>query len=316
MDKAAIPESFFVDFSPHPTDFLQRPPVVVMGNIDGVHRGHQELVRRAVERARPGGHPVVVLTFSPHPVEVLNPKGGLKRIFPPADQQALLKRFGADGVYYQKFDAELAQTEALDFLDRYVVPELHPRAIVVGYNFRFGKNRSGDPKTLEKWGKERGVEIEIVPAMKAGDEVISSSLIRAHLQQGEVDRAGELLGFPFFIRGVVTTGSQRGRALGFPTANIDCPKTLLPHSGVYATRVKVGGQGFPAVSHLGNVPTFGDERVRLETFVLDFSGELYEQEVVVEFLKKIRDVKKFSGVEELRQQIEKDVAEARKLHRK
>jgi len=305
---------FFVEFSPQRLDFLPTDPVVIIGNLDGVHRGHRQLVEKALELGS-NRRPVVALTFSPHPVEVLTPDAGLKHIFSPTDQQYLLKSLGVSGVYYQKFDLQLARMEPRDFLNQCLRPELHPYAVVVGFNFRFGKDRKGGPEDLESWGRDNGVAVAIVPPFAWKGETVSSTLIRQKLQKGDVAAANDLLGFPFFLRGFVIQGSQRGRALGFPTANIECPQTLMPAPGVYATRVSIAGHHYPSVSHLGAVPTFKDPHVRLESFLLDFLGELYEQEITVEFLSRLRDVQTFPTPEALQKQIAIDVAQAKEIHR-
>lgn len=308
-------KAFFVEFSPQRLAGLRERPIVVLGNLDGVHRGHQSLIQRAHDLSEKGRFPVMVFTFSPHPVEVLAPQSHFHRIFSLPEQQHLLRRFSVDGVYYQHFDQQLAKEKPEIFLQKEIADKLNPKAIVVGFNFHFGQNREGTPELLKNWGSQQGIHVEIVPPLQDGQEIVSSSGIRQALAVGDVKTAHRLLGFPFFIRGTVVAGSQRGRDLGFPTANIDCPETILPAVGVYATRVMVNDKSFASVSHLGAVPTFSDPRVRLETFVIDFSGDLYEQEIVIEFLARVRDVKKFSSGNELQAQIHKDVTEAREVYR-
>lgn len=306
--------------------FKNTRPSVVLGNLDGVHRGHQALLteaHRPFQAVGPEGASemgsseptVVVLTFNPHPVEVLSPHLSFRRIFSIEDQQTLLKDFKVSQVIYQKFDAQMAQVAANEFLEKYLWEPLQPARVVVGFNFRFGQKRTGDPDLLRKWGQRRGVEIVIVEPMKVGGEVVSSSQIRQHLQHGEVMQAARLLGFPFFIHGRVQPGAQRGRAMGYPTANLETPTTLIPKHGVYVTRVLIDNQVYEGVSHLGPVPTFADLRPRLESFLLNFEGTIYNQEIHVEFLEWIREIQKFEDVEELKTQIARDIALAKQVHR-
>lgn len=301
-----------------------RESIVVLGNLDGVHRGHQELLRRAHSLARELGGtqplPVVVMTFDPHPVQVLGGKAHFRRLFSLAEQAELLRRAGAQGVFYRSFTLEFSQLPAEDFLNQELLPLLHPRAIVVGFNFRFGRNRAGNPEMLRAWGSRHDVGIEIVDAFQVEGETVSSSAIRTALAQGDLEKVRRLLGFGFFMRGPVVSGAKRGAGLGFPTANLEFSEggLLSPGYGVYATRsffVGAPSQGIPSVSHLGPLPTFADERPRLETHLLDFSGNLYGQILKVEFLRKLRDPMKFAGLSELQQQIRRDIESAREVHR-
>lgn len=289
-------------------------PSIVLGNLDGVHRGHQALL---LEARRPIGTEepeVIVMTFNPHPVEVLSPNLHFRRIFSIEDQQKLLHEFKVSRVIYQKFDEKLAQVEAEEFLEKFLWQPLSPARVVVGFNFRFGKKRGGDPSLLRAWGKKRGVEICIVEPMKLDSEVVSSSQIRQHLQHGEVMQAARLLGFPFFIRGTVQPGAQRGKAMGYPTANLEAPTTIIPKHGIYVTRVQIADQTYHGASHLGPVPTFSDPHPRLETFLLNFDGTIYNQEIKVEFLEWIREIQKFDDVEELKAQMAQDIARAKEVH--
>lgn len=290
-------------------------PSVVLGNLDGVHRGHQALLTEAHGPIGTSAPPVIVVTFNPHPVEILSPKLQFRRIFSIEDQQKLLKEFKVTQVIYQRFDTKLAAMEAEDFLEKLIWEPLKPARVVVGFNFRFGKGRKGDPDLLKKWGNKHTIEIQIVEPMRVGGEVVSSSQIRQHLQHGEVMQAARLLGFPFFIRGQVQAGAQRGKGLGFPTANMEAPHTLIPKHGIYVTRVRIDDKFYEGASHLGPVPTFSDPRPRLETFLLNFTGTIYNQEIQVEFLEWIREIQEFDDVEELKAQIARDIAKAKEVHR-
>lgn len=328
------PPRFWTAHSPRevPEDLTRS--AVVLGNLDGLHRGHQELLRRAQEfatttaspgttGAAPTPLPVVVFTFDPHPMQVLPGKPDFRRIFTPGEQSEMLKSWGASGVYYQHFSLDFAATSAEEFLNRDLLPILKPAAIVVGFNFRFGQNRQGTPDFLKAWGARHGVEIIVVDPVVFHGETVSSSRIRAALVAGDVARVHELLGFPFFLRGLVEKGAQRGRNLGFPTANMSWSTsldplektTLTPSFGVYVTRTHFQGNVYPSVSHLGPIPTFSDIRPRLETHILDRDLALYGETLKVEFLTKLRDPVKFEGPAALKAQIEADLQAARAYHR-
>lgn len=319
-----------------PDTFAQS--AVVLGNLDGLHRGHQALIQHAKDFALQNSGrnhaqntsqnpelstPVVIFTFDPHPMQVLPGKPDFRRIFSPEVQTGMLKDWGVGGVYYQPFSLDFAKTSAEEFLNDYLVPALKPAAIVVGFNFRFGQGRQGNPEFLKEWGAKNKIEIIIVDPVSYDHETVSSSKIRAALIGGDVAHAAKLLGFPFFLQGVVEKGAQRGRNLGFPTANmmwstsVDpvAKTTLTPAFGVYVTRTIFQGNAFPSVSHLGPVPTFADIRPRLETHILDRDLSLYGETLKVEFLDKIRDPVKFEGLEQLKKQIDADSNHAREYHK-
>lgn len=288
--------------------------VVVLGNIDGFHRGHQQLVGQALNLGNRLGHPVWLATFDPHPLEVLKPGSGFLRIFSRQQQQQILAGTGLQGIYYFQFNTELSQATPENFLEKYLFQGLNPSAVVVGFNFRFGINRTGGPEELAHWGQKKNILIEVVQPFKHQDQVVSSTLVRKDLLLGQVDLANQLLGFPFYIEGVVETGAGRGIQLGFPTANIRAPKTLIPAFGVYATIAEIQGKKLPAVSHLGPLPSFDDAQARLETHVLDGSWNFRGDPMKVHFLKRIREVMKFDSVESLKRQIQTDIQTARGIH--
>lgn len=305
-----------VDSSRNPSshDLVPRECVVVLGNIDGFHRGHQELVRQAQILARAHKCPVWIATFNPHPIEILKPQSGFQRLFSLEHQQKLLAQAGVAGIYYFDFDQAMSRVSAQDFLNTYLYPKLNPKAVVVGFNFRFGHGRGGGPDELQKWGREKNIEVVVVPQVQWKNDVISSTQVRKYLLTGQVKAAFEILGFPFFIEGRVEPGAGRGRKLGFPTANISCPPTQIPAFGVYATKLVYEGSELPAVSHLGPLPSFEDALARLETHVIDgvwnFEGKILQ----VKFIDRIRDVQKFDSIVDLSNQIQKDIKRAREIH--
>jgi riboflavin kinase/FMN adenylyltransferase len=304
-------KNFFVVQGEGPNPLAGRPQVLVIGNFDGVHLGHQALLRKAREVADAQGLPAVVLTFDPHPMAILRPPH--LRLFDLEDQQAQFRKAGMDGVVYLSFSRDFSELPAERFLERVLEPGFHPKAIVVGFNFRFGAGRTGDTETLKQWGARNGCDVHVVEPFRTADGVVSTSEVRKSLQAGDVARAARLLGRPYFLSGIVVRGAERGRGLGFPTANLHLEKVVTPAWGVYATRTLVQGRLVNSVSHLGPLPTFGDEAVRLETHLLDFTGHLYGETLQVNFIDRIRGVEKFNSIEELRAQILRDVERGREL---
>lgn len=298
--------------------------VVVIGNFDGVHPGHQQVLAAARE-AEPGA-PLVVVTFWPHPMSVIRPDGAPKLLTNLEDRVALLRRAGADEVRVLEFTRELSQQGPEQFVEQHLLP-LDPVRIVVGENFRFGHRASGTVGTLADLGRGR-FEVTGLPLVHVGDEETCSSAVREALEAGDVRHAAELLGRPFRFRGSVSHGDKRGRELGFPTANLPVPKEYAcPADGVYAgwvTRLDgldahgaplPDGQEaptWPAAISVGSNPTFDGHDRRVESFVLDRDDlELYDAPIAVDFCARIRGQVKFTGIEALIEQMDADVAAVR-----
>ncbi len=298
--------------------------VVVIGNFDGVHPGHQQVLAAARE-AEPGA-PLVVVTFWPHPMAVIRPDGAPKLLTNLEDRVALLRRAGADEVRVLEFTRELSQQSPEQFVEQHLLP-LDPVRIVVGENFRFGHRASGTVGTLADLGRGR-FEVTGLPLVHVGDEETCSSAVREALEAGDVRHAAELLGRPFRFRGSVSHGDKRGRELGFPTANLPVPKEYAcPADGVYAgwvTRLDgldahgaplPDGQEaptWPAAISVGSNPTFDGHDRRVESFVLDRDDlELYDAPIAVDFCARIRGQVKFTGIEALIEQMDADVAAVR-----
>ena len=304
-------KKFFVNFGDSQIDPAAQHAVLAVGNFDGVHLGHQELLKRARRLADEKNCGAAVLTFEPHPLSILRPPH--LRLFDLGDQQQQFQKMRIDGVVYLTFSRDFSELSAEQFLDEILLKKLRPRAVVVGFNFRFGSGRKGTTELLQEWGRKNNCEVEVISSFQIAEGPVSTSEIRKSLFAGNVARARIFLGRPFFLQGIVIHGDSRGGRLGFPTANLHLEKVLTPAWGVYATRTRVGGQVYSSVSHLGPLPTFGDDAVRLETHLLDFSGDLYGQSMQVEFFEKIRGVQKFNSVEELREQIQNDIRSARQM---
>ena len=290
-----------------------------MGNFDGVHLGHQVVVRRAVEEARSRGLRAVAVTFDPHPRAVLRPGSEPKLLTVLEVREELLLGCGVDEVRVLRFDLELSKKSPGDFVREVLVGELGAGVVVVGENFRFGYKASGDVKDLDRHMRDAGGEAYAVPTYVLGEaagsgEAINSTRIRMLLHDGEAREAARLLGRPYSLRGVVVEGDKRGHALGFPTANVlPGAVALVPGRGVYAGHVRVGEERYGACTNVGVAPTFERRESRVEAYLLDYEGDLYGEVIDVTFEERLRPEKQFSGVYELKEQIARDVAEARRV---
>lgn len=285
--------------------------VIAIGNYDGVHLGHQEILKKLVAEAKNKNCKAVVLSFAPHPVKVLAPDVAPLQIQTIAQKTEILEEYGIDILVLQKFDSEFAKISPEDFFKTHLLENLKAKAIFVGYDFTFGTKRSGTTETLERFGKEHGVDVHIVPAKMHGETLVSSSLIRKLVLNGDVKKAKEFLTRPFFIDGKVIPGFKRGTALGIHTANLATENELLPKDGVYATLVKHKGVTYESVTNIGYNPTFDNVERSIETHIFDFDQEIYDEALRLVFIEKIRDEIKFANPGALVKQIEKDILEAK-----
>ncbi len=300
---------------------VKSPLVLTIGNFDGVHLGHQELLQKAIRKAQAMGGFSLLLTFHPHPAQILAPERKHKRLFSLQDQQEQLILQNLDGVVRQDFSREFSEISASEFLENYIWKEFHPRALIVGHDFQFGAHRKGTFELLKSFCEQHQIELELVPALKVGGKVVSTSQIRRHLLEGQVQEAQVLLGRPYYLQGIVERGEARGRLLGFPTANIRPDVDFFPKMGVYVCQVhgatrenEKNGAPLRAVMNLGLNRTFveGDHHpIKAEVHLLNFSADLYGQKLKVELLAYLREEKKFSGIEELTSQIRIDSEKAR-----
>jgi riboflavin kinase / FMN adenylyltransferase len=287
--------------------------VVALGNFDGVHLGHQEVLRRAVEEGRRRGGKVIAATFHPHPRAVLGTGDPPKLLTPLELRCEMLLRYGADEVWVITFDADLSRKTPEQFVREVLVGEGEAGVVVVGENFRFGHKAAGDFQDLLRFMREAGGTAVAVQVRGAGMESeISSTRIRALVSGGDVSAAAGLLGRPYVLRGEVVVGDKRGRSIGFPTANVlPDVEAVIPARGVYAGFVRLGEEEYAACTNVGVAPTFGRTESRVEAYLLDFEGDLYGRVVDVSFTKRIREERRFSGIDELTEQIRRDVDEAR-----
>ncbi len=287
-------------------------PVVAIGNFDGVHAGHRAVLARLFALAADLGAPSCVLTFEPAPTAVLAPERHQPRILLVADRVRLLEEAGVDRIIVQPFTREFAGRSARWFAEELLGNTLRARGLVVGYDFRFGQGRQGDVATLR--ALLPGVPVVEVGAFSLDDAPVSSSRIRRLVAAGEVEAAAGLLGRPHRLQGTVVHGDHRGRAIGFPTANVQNEVELVPAFGVYAVRARVdGGPALPAVANIGVRPTFDATELRVEVHLLDFQGDVYGRRVAVDLVARIRGEARFSGIDALQAQIRVDAARAREL---
>ncbi|HAV77630.1 MAG TPA: hypothetical protein DCX53_09795 [Anaerolineae bacterium] len=287
---------------------------LAVGVFDGVHRGHQEIVNRLVAGAHDQDAPAVVLTFDPHPTKVFG-RGEIKLLTLPGERARLLGNCGVDVVVTQLFDLDLANVTAFDFMKR-LKTQLGLAHLVLGYDSALGKNREGNPARLAEIGSELGYTVETVSALGDESGVISSTEIRKLVSVGNVAEAAHLMGHPYQLQGMVAHGDQRGRTIGFPTANLDYAREkVIPAGGIYACRAYVGDQKHKAAVNIGTNPTFTPDKqtLNVEAYLLDFDREIYGEVVRLEFIERLRDELKYTTVDALIQQIEQDVEQTRAI---
>lgn len=297
-------------------------PVLTIGNFDGVHLGHRHIISLAVEKARRRGGTAVGFTFRPHPQVALRPETHLGLLSTYDEKQELLAGAGLDVLIEEPFSREFSTISPEVFFTETILRRIGAEAVVVGYDFAFGKERQGHLGALEAFCKSSGVELTVVPPQRIGGEIASSSRIRQHLLAGEVPEANALLGRSFSYKGVVIKGEGRGRKLGFPTANLKLENKLALPYGVYATRAKCEtlepGKVFSSVTNIGVRPTFQSDSAHelpalVETHILDFDSDLYGSAIEVFFVERLREERKFSGIEALKAQIIADIGQTRAI---
>jgi riboflavin kinase / FMN adenylyltransferase len=295
--------------------------VLTVGNFDGVHLGHKALLKRLKDRAREKGVLSVVMTFEPHPVKVLYPDRKLHRIFNFEDQVTQMEDLGIDMLVVEPFSREFSQLAPERYITDWIFRPFTPETVVVGYDFSFGANRQGSIEFLKSMSQSLGFRVEVIPPVKVDDVLVSSTRIRQALEVGDVKLTKNLLGRPFYLRGLVVRGAGRGRTIGIPTANLHTDAETLPSMGVYAAWGILRGKKWKAAVNVGLNPTFTEahgQPLSIETHLIDtdddFKGsDLYGEELKLEFVARLRDEKKFTSVQELIAQIHRDIAEASNL---
>ncbi|MCB5169968.1 bifunctional riboflavin kinase/FAD synthetase [Streptomyces bambusae] len=293
--------------------------VVTIGSYDGVHRGHQLIIGQAVERARALGLPSVVVTFDPHPSEVVRPGSHPPLLAPHHRRAELMAALGVDALLILPFTAEFSQLSPADFIVKVLVEALHAKLVIEGPNFRFGHRAAGNTAYLAEQGETYDYEVEVIDLFVRGEAgggvPFSSTLTRTLVADGDVEGAAEILGRPHQVEGVVVRGAQRGRELGYPTANVDTlPHTAIPADGVYAGWLTAGGERMPAAISVGTNPQFDGKERTVEAYAIDRVGlDLYGQVVTVDFLAYVRGMAKFESLDGLLEAIADDVKRSREL---
>jgi len=285
--------------------------VVALGNFDGVHRGHREVIGTAAARARRLGRPAAALTFEPHPRAFFRPDEPLFRLTDETNKLRLFASTELAGAVVMTFDAALASLTVEEFVARILVERLGIAGAVVGYNFHFGKERAGSPAFLTAQGAEQGFAVDVVPVCSNRGRPISSGPIRGALAAGHAREAADLLGYPWFVSGEVVHGDKRGRELGYPTANVRLDPACGLRHGIYAVRVGIGASRYDGVASFGRRPMFDVGTVLLEVFLFDFAGDLYGQSIDVAFVDWIRQELAFDTIEELIRRMDEDSRLAR-----
>jgi riboflavin kinase/FMN adenylyltransferase len=288
-------------------------PVVALGNFDGVHIGHQTILATAITRARALGGTAFALTFDPLPAKVLAPERAPLMILTSDDKAELLRCSGIDGVIVLRFTLELSRLSPRDFAREYIRDRIGARAVVVGHNVSFGHERAGNATTMTALGRDLGFEAIVVGAVKAGDMEVSSTGVREAIAAGDLRLVARMLGRCHFLSGVVIHGRERGRTIGFPTANLELSTECIPPDGVYATRIILPDGTYSSITNIGMRPTFGEPARTFEAHIFDFDRDIYGQEVKLEMVERIRPERKFASGQELAAQIAADLQRAKAI---
>ncbi len=287
---------------------------VALGNFDGVHLGHQQVIEGAIEAGRRHGAPVGVISFDPHPRRLFHPDEPAFRLMTTEQQARALQAMGVDRLYLLPFDFEMANFSDRDFALKVLHEGLGVRHVAVGFDISFGKGRTGSPDLMRRYGEEMGFTVSVADAVGEGAEKYSSTAVREALREGRPQDAAHILGQPFAIEGVVRRGQQLGRTLGFPTANVFMADYVIPRLGVYATRTRLpDGRVVPGVANIGNNPTTGEVETRLEVWLFDFDEDLYGQVIETQLIAFLRPEEKFGSIDEMVLQIRRDEAQARAI---
>ena len=292
-----------------------QPTAVALGNFDGVHLGHQQLIRNAVEYARKEGLKSAVFTFSNHPKDLLPKAKKVKNILYRNEKEAIIESLGVDYMFNVPFTREIMNTDPIHFINDILIDTFNLKAAFCGFNYRFGKDGAGNPEVLKNIGMSRGFQVFEMEPFRINDNVVSSSLIRTLIASGQVDQCETYMGRNYEISGEVVVGNRLGRKLGFPTSNLVIDASMVtPPNGVYVTFCNYNGVRYPSVTNVGNKPTIGKYGKNVETHIFDFDKELYGKKIIVEFLKKTRDEVKFDDIQDLSEQIVRDCKEAKRYH--
>lgn len=283
-----------------------------IGNFDGVHLGHKKIIKSIKEIASKKGLSTCVITFHPHPQKVLQ-NIDVPLLVPIRERLRLLEKEGVDYTACYTFTKDISRISAKDFITDILVGKLNVKHLIVGPDFSFGKKREGNAELLQELGNEHGFETEVIEPVLIDNEIVSSTTIRNLLLNGNTRKAAKLLGYNFYIEGQVKQGERRGRKIGFPTTNMETDWDILPKTGVYATHALIDDKKFDSITNVGYRPTFGNNKILIETHVFDFDSEIYGKVIKVEFVERIREEERFESVDALVAQIKKDVEKVKKV---
>jgi riboflavin kinase/FMN adenylyltransferase len=291
-----------------------RGAVITIGNFDGVHLGHQKIIREVIKTADMANTKSLAITFEPHPMKLLVPEKSPRILTPPEKKTLLLGRYGIDYVLIINFTREFSKLPPDEFIEDVLVKKLRARAVIVGHNYAFGKGKQGTTELLRRRGKKFGFEVKVVRNARLGGDSVSSSRIRSLLGWGRVCEVSKFLGRPYSIEGTVIKGAGRGSSiLDTPTANIATPNEVVPKAGVYAVRTTIGKKHLDGVANIGKNPTFHGKKMSYEVHMLDFKENVVGKELRVFFIERIREERTFDSALALKEQIGKDIANAREI---
>ena len=291
-----------------------REVVLTIGNFDGVHRGHQKILKNVSERARAIGGTAMAVTFDPHPAKIVTPEKGVRVLTSFQEKVRLMELHGIEVILCIHFDREFAGIKPDEFIRNVVVGRIGAREVIVGHNYSFGKGKKGTTGLLRSRSRKYGFIFRVIRSARLYGDVVSSSRIRSLLSRGRVCEASWLLGRPYMMEGAVVKGTGRGgRLLNIPTANMSTLNELVPKEGVYAVKVDLEGEILDGAANIGKNPTFGENRVSYEIHILDFSGDVLHKKLKVHFIDRIRDEKAFPDIHALREQIKRDIERAREI---
>jgi riboflavin kinase/FMN adenylyltransferase len=292
----------------------RKPTVITIGNFDGMHRGHREILRRVIREARLSNCMATVLTLFPHPVRVLRPSVAPALLITLEQRLACFDDAGIDAVLVLRFNLALSKLKPAAFCQKYLVDCMRAREVLVGENFRFGYRQRGNVSTLDTLGRIWGFQVETVKPVVSDGIIASSTSVRIAVREGQMEEAAAILGHPFTLEGEIKTGTGQGRKLIVPTLNLKTDQELLPKRGVYVTETRVGGNAYRSVTNIGVRPTFNGAGTTIESHLFDFNESLTSGRMEVRFLKRLREERKFEGPETLRAQVLQDIEETRKFH--
>jgi riboflavin kinase/FMN adenylyltransferase len=288
-------------------------PVVTLGNFDGVHLGHRAILKATIDRARAAGGTAFAITFDPLPAKFLFPERAPSLILVPEDKLELLRLSGLDGVIVIKFTRELSELSPREFVRQFLLDKIGAREVIAGHSWTFGHNRAGNAAVMVELGGEFGFDTTVVGPVKLAGMEVSSTKIRGLISEGDLRTAAKLLGRYHFLHGPVVHGRERGRTIGFPTANLESATECVPPDGVYATRVILEDGAHASITNIGMRPTFNEAARSIEAHIFDFNRDIYDQRVKLELIERIRGERKFESPEALRNQIALDLARAHEI---